>query len=666
MTKETFDTNKLTADLQSKFPNAGIKSIEVDDASGKSTFVLEPTKQNLAFLEKPGQAIKPHVYRGAEYASTINRDFISRQTLDLGLAKSPYEEDPQALYKQADGFYYTDPLIGSVTNILSSLAMKGFENDIDDDNIKQFYDTWAFDVNFDELLEWIFLDFFKIGHVTTYKVLAKYEPRVSHLSPVPGQKNKTNKKGAKAEVERLHKLHASFDEEKQALIKRIVSDAKVQGFGVKEVARIEQAAKKNIWSKGHLPVSYTVLNPQLVNIEGNLLFDNVAVKLTPPQELGQMLKKDKAELTEEEKELIKALPTELKAASEKGGEFQLDSRLVGMVTYRKQPYERYARPRSTRVLETLNYKNKLKEADLSTLDGISNYILKITIGNDEYPVVDQTQLETVAKLFDTPSKSFDVVWNHTLEVEKIVSPEIESILGQDKYAQVNEDMTAGLAVTRAIIDGAGDINTAEVGLLTKGIMEEISYARRQVEKWIYKEYRQIAEAMGFDRFPKVRWDESVLKDDILYMNTLAQLVDRRMLSYRTALEALGFDYTNELKNMETELPMVEDGIFGILGSPWQKAETQNTQTAPKGTPSSGRPKGQTKKKTPNTNPSKQQNTKPSNKTKTASIEGAAKAKMVQSMTKEQWTAFLSGAKSELSDTDYSVFLDTVSKIRFGG
>lgn len=662
MTEEIIDTNKLTADLQSKFPNAGIKSVEVDGTTGKSTFVLEPTNQNLAFLDKPGMAIKPHVY-GRETAATINRDFLSRQTLDLSMAKSPYEEEAQSLYKQADEFYYTDPLIGSVTNILASLAMKGFENDIDDENIKQFYDTWTFDVNFDEVLEWIFLDFFKVGHVTTYKVLAKYEPRVSHLSPVPGQKPKNTKKASTAEVDRLYKLHAKFEEEKKEAVKAIVSEAKLQGKSVKEIAMIEQAAKKNIWSKGHLPISYTVLNPQLVNIEGNLLFDKVAVKLTPPQELGQMLKKDKSELTEEEKELIKALPNELKQASEKGGEFQLDSRLVGMVTYRKQPYERYARPRSTRVFETLNYKNKLKDADLSTLDGISNYILKITVGNDEYPVVDQTQLETVAKLFDTPSKSFDVVWNHTLQVEKIVSPEIEAILGQEKYAQVNEDMTAGLAVTRAIIDGTGDINTAEVGLLTKGIMEEISYARRQVEKWIYKEYRQIAEAMGFERFPKVRWDEGVLKDTILYMNTLAQLVDRRMLSYRTAHEALGFDYANELKNMETEMPLVEDGTFGIIGSPWQQAKTQPGQNAPTGTPSAGRPKGQTKKKTPNTDPKKQQQQKPANpKKKAASVD----EELIKEMSNEQFTIFLEGAKEVLDDTKYATFLDNVSRIRFGG
>jgi hypothetical protein len=658
MKKDTLDTNKLTADLQARFPNAGIESVSVNSETGQSTFMLRPTKQNLAILDKPGMAIKPHVY-GMESAATINRDFISRQNLDLGLSKSPHEDDPKNLFKSAERYYYEDPLIGSVINTLATLAMKGFENDIDDTNIKQFYDTWAFDVNFEEVLEWIFLDFFKIGHVVTYKVLAKYEPRVSYLSPIPGKK--TNTTTDKAEIDRLYKLHNGYEEEKDETIRMIIRDAKTAGADQTTLAKIEQAAKKNIWSKGHLPVAYTVLNHQLVNIEGNLLFDNVSVKLTPPQELGQLLKKDKSELTEEEKVLIKSLPNELKKASEKGGEFQLDSRLVGMITYRKQPYERYAKPRSTRVFDTLEYKRALKRADMSTLDGISNYILKITIGNDEYPVVSQKELETVAKLFDTPSKSFDVVWNHTLEIEKIVSPEIEAILGPSKYEQVNEDMTAGLAVTRALIDGTGDINTAEVSLLTKGIMEEIHYARRQVEKWIYKEYRQIAEAMGFDRFPKIRWDDSVLRDEILYMSTLSSMVDRRMLSYQTALEALGFDYNNELENMKKELPLVKDGTFGITGSPFQQSTSgpgiQPTQKSPTGTPSGGRPKGQTKKKTPNTNPDKQPGQKPTKKQKSASVEE------IKEMTEEQYGAFLDGAKEVLSGDDYSNFLDDIEEMR---
>lgn len=616
---------KVTTELKEKYPDIGLKSIEVDDSTGKAMFYLQPTPKSLAFLKQ-------------EKAAIVRRDVIDRAVLDLG-KKDAYTEDPKELFKRAMRYYYVDPLVGTVTNLLANLSAKGFEHDIDDDNIKNFYDVWAFDVQFEQILAWIFLDFFKVGHVTTYKTIAKYEPRVSYLSPIPGQKIK------KAKTKKTTGKKDEFTEEQLAEVARIVEEAKANGVkGKKKLKEIENAAKKNIWSKGHLPIAYTVLNPELVTIEGSLLFDKYKTKLTPPPEFRAMLTKDKAELTEEEKELIKSLPTDLKAAAQAGGEIDLDYRLVGSITYRKQPYERYAKPRTARIFDAIEYKEALKQADISTLDGISNYILKVTIGSDEYPVTTQEELEAVAQLFNTPSKSFDVVWNHTLQVEKIVSPEISSILGKDKYVQVNEDMTAGLAISRAIIDGTTNVNGPEVNVFLKGLMEEINYARHQVTRWIYREYQQIAEAVGFDRFPKIRWDEGVLKDTILYMATLSQMVDRRMLSYRTSLEALGFDFSNELKNMEEEFDYVEEGTFGIIGSPWQQAKAgpggiQPTQKAPTGTPSGGRPKGQpAKPKQTQTQPNKKlkTTTKPPKK-KTASLDFD---ELVKDMSNEEYLALL--------------------------
>ena len=626
--------DKITAILQEKYPEVGLKKVEVNE-DGTSSFYLNPTKRTLAFLDK-GKAAIPHVFR--ETAATITRDALDRASLDL-TQKDPYEDTAQNLFKRADRYYYTDPLVGTVVNLLATLSAKGFENDIDDANIKQFYDAWAFDVNLVEILEWIFLDFFKIGHVITYKVLAKYEPRVSYLSPIPGKKLKKPTSKSKATGKKLKEL---AEKEVETILESFKEEARKLGKTDEEIIELEKAAKKNIWSKGHLPVSYTVLNPQLINVTGNLLFDKTSITLRPPPELTILLKKPTSEQTEDERALIKALPSDLKAAAEKGGEYPLDSRLVGTITYRKQPYERYAKPRNTRVFDSLDYKKALRQADLSTLDGISNYILKVTIGSDEYPVTTQEELEAVAQLFNTPSKSFDVVWNHTLNIEKVVSPEIEAILGQEKYAQVNDDISGGLAMSRALIDGISDLNVAEAGLVIKGLMEEINYARRQVTRWIYREYQQIAEAAGFDSFPKVRWDEGVLQDLVLYMNTLSQLVDRRMLSYRTALEALGFDFPNEKKNMEEEFPIVQDGLFGIIGSPWQQAKSplggggnvQPTQKAPTGTPSSGRPKSQpAKKKTPEPVPTAK-TPKPKKTTSSETI-----SSVVKDMTKEEFLDF---------------------------
>lgn len=536
----------ITTMLKEKYPDIDLRSVEIDEVRGTSTLYVGNSPQmdkTVASLSSRG-IVSPNMHKST--ASTIYRDALDRSVLDLLVKDNAYRLDPVEAYKKAIEYYYIDPVIGSSVNLLSNLATRGFENDIDDDNIKNFFDVWCFDIGISELLEYMFLDFFKVGVVHTYKVIANYEPRISYLSPVPGKSMKKSKSSA---------------------------------------LRKETAAPK-----GTIPVSYTILNPLLVKIDGNLLFNKFSIKLSPPPELTELLKKPTKELTTEEKELIKILPKDIKAAAESGTEILLPSESVSSITYRKQPYERYARPRISRVFDALDYKKALQEADISTLDGITNYILKITVGNDEYPVTSESELEAVAQLFNTPSKSFEVVWNHTLSVEKIVSPEIENVLGKDKYEQVNQDLMLGLSIPRALLDGEG--NTATLEFAVKGVLEEINYARRQVENWIYKEYRQIAEAVGFDRFPKVRWDEGILRDTILYMNIISQMVDRRMLSYNTALESLGFDFKNERNNMENELDMVKSGTFGLHGSPWQATTKTGTDgTKPVGTPPSGRPTG---------------------------------------------------------------------------
>ena len=368
------DLENFTADLKDKYPDIGVHKVDFHE-DGKASLFLKPTNKTLASLESS--------------SCIINRSPVTREVLDLlEQAKKPSQVDPKESYKRSMNLYFDADIYGSTIDILANYSAKGFENDISDPSIKHFYDTWAIDVGLEEVLDWIFLELFRSGLVRTYKTLGKYEPRVSHISPVPGQKPKKVK------------------------------------------ALWTRAARKIRYSKSSIPLRYTVLNPLLIEIEGSLLFDSAKTTLKPSNELKTMLLKPQKELTLEEKEIVKQLPAPFKRKIKEGGNIELDSLLVGEIDWRKQPYERYPRPRGTRVFESLDYKQKLREADLSTLDGISNYILKITIGNDEYPITDTADLERVAQLFNTPSKSFDVVWNHTLNIEKIVSPEIVTSLGK--------------------------------------------------------------------------------------------------------------------------------------------------------------------------------------------------------------------------------------------
>ena len=613
------ELGKITEELQTKYPDVGIHKIEVDPNSGKAAFYVRHNSKALASLPND----KAVTLRASEVAATLRRDAVDRSTLDL-IKASPYSDDPRNIFTRAMKYYFENDAYGSHIDILTNFASKGFENDIDDDKIKSYYDTWCFDVNFKQLIDWIFFDFFRVGMVRTYKIIGKYDPGISYLSPIPGQK--VERGIIKDIIERSNRVQKKRE------------DKAAKGLTGKKAI----AAKKKVWSKGYLPIAYTILNPLLVTIKGSLLFDNSIVTLEPSAELREMLAKPAGELTDEEKVIVKSLPSEFKSQVA-AGSIKLDPQYVGNVDYRKMPYERYPRPRGIKAFDSLEYKNSLREADLSTLDGISNYILKITVGSDEFPVTDQAQLETVARLFDTPSKAFDVVWNHTLQIERIVSPEIESILGQDKYKQVNEDITGALAFSRAFLDGTTNVNVGESGLLVRTLVEEINYARRQVTRWIYNEYRQIAAAVGFDRFPKVRWDNTILRDIILYMSTVSQLVDRRMLSYRTALEQLGFDFNNEFNNMQNELPSVLEGTLGVIGSPFQQSK-QAVQTS--------RPTGQPAK-------TKQTNTDVKSKTKVTKKSPSQQP----GVGPQSASASVEDAIKNMSDEEFNLFIKVVSKLR---
>lgn len=556
------DLEKLKKELSDKYPNITIHSLS-DEGSGKVGMEVGVGKKELAYLNKDTkfQAIMPRL---PEAASVKSRWALDRSDLDLAEA-SVLSLSPQEMFQRSIDYYYTKDIYGSVIRNLANFASKGFENDIDDEQIKSFYDNWAFDIGLEATVEQIFFDVFRVGMVRTYKIVGKYVPNINIYEGDP--------------LEGLPRTREDSSRRKK-----------------------DTAAKKHKWSREHIPIKYTILNPLALEINGSMFFDQtyVSLKAEALKEIRDLISIPVDNLTDAQKAVLNAIPNDMKAAAKTNTSYTLDPYLVGAVDYRRQPYDRYPKPRGVNAFECIEYKNELRKADYSTLDGITNYILKITVGNDEFPVTDNAVLENVAELFNTPSKSFDIVWNHTLKIEKIVSPEIEAVLGQQKYAQVNDDYTGALGFVRALIDGGGNISSSGAVLAVKGIISEIEYVRSQVKRWLYSEYRDVAEAMGFGRYPVVRFNDVDLRDELQMMRVVMGLVDRRMISYETGIKALGKDFNTELSRLKKEKSLVIDGTLGIIGSPYNpklspflgpQDNVQPVQKTPTGTPSEGRPPG---------------------------------------------------------------------------
>lgn len=507
--------------------------------------------QELAYLTgKDGDPSPLHYHTEGR---VTRRAYLQRNYLDLLIGHpDPASAGASQVYGKALKIYRDKGSYATVIDTLTNFASKGFKNDIDDEDIKLFYDTWSRDIGLQDTVEKIFFDFFRVGIVRTLKVVGNFQPK---LRPENFQKIVK----AKANIHNLQTSESMTE----------------------LMAYRDYAAAKKVWSKSFVPLKYTVLDPRLIDIQGPLLFDQTETYLKA-QAFGEIrnLLQNPGKQSKEQKAFIKSLPKELVADIKGNKSVRLPPELVGKCDYRKQDYERYPMPKGLRVFDHMDYKEALIQADFSTLDGITNYILKITIGNDQHPVCDQSQLEAVARLFDTPAKSFDIVWNHTLQIEKITSPEISEILGQEKFAQVNDDLSMGWGVTRALLDGDLAAGSKSVEVAVKAFSEEINYARRAVRRWIDAEYEEVALAMGFDRYPSVRFDENALKDEIMLMSVVQGMIDRRIMSYETGLEKLGLDFSNELANMIQEKPLIQDGTLGIVGSPYNPKALPPTGPVP--------------------------------------------------------------------------------------
>jgi hypothetical protein len=102
--------NKLTADLQDKYPEVGIKAISTDEKTGQSTFFLDPKPKTLAYLERGG--IVPKVYK--DKAAVITRDTMDRTFLDLQTnAKDPMQQTARETFENAITYYNKVPELGA-------------------------------------------------------------------------------------------------------------------------------------------------------------------------------------------------------------------------------------------------------------------------------------------------------------------------------------------------------------------------------------------------------------------------------------------------------------------------------------------------------------------------------------------------------------------------
>ena len=507
---------------------------------------------------------------------TRYRDQLSNSYLDLREA-SAETVDAVKLYERSQAEYYRTGIYGTSVDLLSNFAATGYYNEITDTEIKEFYDSWVKDTDFINVVKRIFHSLFKYSVCYILRGYSSYEPNSDGISSIPGKAPSTKtKQGVKANVANIL----------NEFIKK--TTGKPMDFNI-----YSTVYNKEIGASGSYPVIFSILDPKYCSVISSGFSGKETVSISSKglaniKKLMETIEKKPETVDKATKDSLKLLPKKMLDAAKKGEAYTFTSDEISVIYLRKDDYEQYAKPRGARAFDAFDYKDELKKADFATIDGIYNFILKVTVGDKDNPVTDISVLEGIADAFNTPQKAFTIVWNHTLQIEKITANEVGNILGKAKYEPVNDDITAALGIARAIIDG-GTLSSDAAKLAAKSLQSEINAARQQVEPWIYFIYRVIAKSANFTTYPVVRWKESVINtdSDAVTRNSFMTMLDRKAISFQTWMRENGLDYDTEIQRMREELPLINEGVLKV-GSPFQQSRTSTTM--PSG--DSGRPTGQ--------------------------------------------------------------------------
>ena len=529
------------------------------------------------------------IYFDLAQGSVVPRNDFSSPTWDTNSQWEDNPSDAQGKIKKAVEWYTNDPIVNKSISLLAQLANDSFRISSEDQDTENFFIQWWKDIGGSDFLSWFFLEYFRSGNVPIFKTLIPYVPKKYDPDAPPStasEVSKISKRSTKARDD-YYRAMKTYDAaiksyNKGQASKRIVNNAE----------RALAAAQKT-WVKNSIPGAYTILNPLSIEIVGP---DDLPWLRVPRLVINDDIKKAVQSPSKELKDVVSAIPQEVVKEIKKGvDKVILPEYLCSIITREKQPYETWALPLCAPAFDALAYKQELRTMDKHTVRGVRNRILKVTIGNDEYPVLDTKSLKQLAKEFNNPSRNLTIFWNHTLGIEYI-EPNLES-LNIEKYEPVLEEIRTCFGIAKVLTGNDGtSLGNSVVNL--KGLVEVLAEAQKAFLSWFHQEATRISEAISLPKVPEAYFGQLNLKDENEYIRVLATLVDRQILSYETMVNTIGFHFPKELDRLKQEKVIREtDGVLVPQKAPTQMSPTGN-EGRPDGTPEGDRKEREGKTRMP--------------------------------------------------------------------
>jgi len=318
---------------------------------------------------------------------------------------------------------------------------------------------------------------------------------------------------------------------------------------------------------GQVPTRYILLNPYDIVVTKTTAFEEGDYKKILSEYELDRLRNPK---TQEDKEFYDALPEKTKKEikekrfSRDGIYVQLDPTKLNYSFYKKQDYEPFAIPFGFPVLDDLNWKIELKKVDQAISRTVENVILLITMGAEpDKGGINPTNLNAMQSLFMNESVGRVLVSDYTTKANFVI-PEINKILGPEKYEIVNADIRDAL---QNVIVGQEKFSNTQVK--AQIFLERLKEARNAfIQDFLQPQIKMVCRNMGFRQFPEAKFEDIDIKDEVQLQRIATRLIELGILTPEDGLRTIQtgvYPSIEQLeKNQEEYVKQREQGMYNPL------------------------------------------------------------------------------------------------------
>lgn len=311
---------------------------------------------------------------------------------------------------------------------------------------------------------------------------------------------------------------------------------------------------KGIWT------SFTLLNPDFVEVEKSMLVEEPVLKLDPDDNLKRIVaSRQPRELYEKLSQIEGGDLVNLVARGEK---IPLNKFRVSHLAFKLSPYESVGTPIMFRAFKALIFKDLVRRVQQAVYERHITPLKLIKIGNDNMPATPEA-IRSAREAFDELSQDLSswFVYHHAISVDYISSAgKIHSFDNEHKW--IREEILAALMGSQAIVGGEGpNYATASVGLqiLINRYMRNEEMLADWVKNYIFKpisiaqDFKRVNE-WGDEEYivPDIEFEFMRMRDDAQQKSLMKELVKMGLVSKHSFFNYIGLNQEREKKQIAKE------------------------------------------------------------------------------------------------------------------